>query len=202
VNRPVLILRPQPGASATANRAAALGLEPIVAPLFTIRPLDWKPPPGRFQAVLLTSANAARHGGEGLRAFTGQPCYAVGEATAKAAREAGFSDVRVGSADAASVTGMMAADGITFAFHPHGLHFAPASTPGFGGVGIAVYEAEAAETLPEAAAAALASGALALIHSPRAGALLGRMVEDRSVVRLAAISAAAAEAAVSGWREC
>ena len=40
----VLILRPQPGADETAARARALGLEPLVAPLFTVRPLAWTPP--------------------------------------------------------------------------------------------------------------------------------------------------------------
>ena len=58
----MLILRPQPGADETAARARTLGLEPVVAPLFTIRPLAWEPPdPAEFDAVLLTSANAARH---------------------------------------------------------------------------------------------------------------------------------------------
>ena len=44
----------------------------------------------RFDGLLLTSANAMRYGGEGLRALRGLKVYAVGEATAEAAREAGF----------------------------------------------------------------------------------------------------------------
>jgi uroporphyrinogen-III synthase len=203
VSRSVLIVRPQPGASATAERATRLGLTPIVAPLFSVRPLEWKLPPSlRFDAILLTSANAARHGGEGLRFCLDLPCYAVGEATAEAARAAGFRDVRVGSADVAAATEMMVADGISFVFHPRGLHHVAISRPGIGEVGIAVYEAESVDALPDRAQAALTAGALVLIHSPRAGALLAGLVEDRAAVRIAAISAAAAQAVGSGWREC
>jgi len=202
VNPSVLIVRPEPGASATAARARALGLDPIVAPLFTVCPLEWKLPPSRFDAVLLTSANAARHGGEGLRAYANLPCYAVGEATAEAARAAGFRDVRVGTSDVAAITEMMVADGVRFAFHPHGRHHVAFPELGVGGVGITVYEAEAADALPDAANEALATGALALVHSPRAGALLAELVEDRARVGIAAISQAAASAAGSGWREC
>jgi uroporphyrinogen-III synthase len=203
VSRSVLIVRPQPGASATAERATRLGLTPIVAPLFAIRPLEWKPPSSpRFDAVLLTSANAARHGGEGLRAYSDLPCYAVGEATAEAARAAGFRDVRVGSADVAAAAEMMAADRIGSVFHPHGLHHVAIPGPGLGRIGIAVYEAESVDALPDPARAALAAGALVLIHSPRAGALLADLIEDPTAVRIAAISPAAAQAAGSGWREC
>jgi uroporphyrinogen-III synthase len=203
VSRFVLIVRPQPGASATAERATRLGLTPIVAPLFSIRRLEWRPPSfPRFDAVLLTSANAARHGGEGLRAYSDLPCYVVGEATGEAARAAGFRDVRVGPADVAAATEMMVADGIGSFFHPHGLHHLAISRPGLGEVGIAVYEAESVGALPDPAQAALAASALVLIHSPRAGALLAGLVEDRDPVRIAAISAAAAQAAGSGWREC
>ena len=203
MNRAVLIVRPQPGASATAARAEALGLERVVAPLFEVRPLEWKPPASvSFQAVLLTSANAARHGGEGLRAYANLPCYAVGEATAEAARAAGFRDVRVGKSDVAAVTAMMVADGIRFAFHPHGLHHVAFPELGIGGVGITVYEAAGVSALPDAARDAIAAGALALIHSPRAGSLLASLVEDRGAVRIAAISAPAAEAAGPGWLEC
>ena len=40
----VLILRPQPGADESAARARALGLDPVVAPLFSLRPRSWEPP--------------------------------------------------------------------------------------------------------------------------------------------------------------
>ena len=82
----VLILRPEPGASATAARARTLRLEPVVAPLFVVRPLAWEPPdPAGLDAVMLTSGNAPRLAGDGMTPFLRLPCYAVGEATADAA---------------------------------------------------------------------------------------------------------------------
>ena len=89
--RRLVILRPEPGASATAARARAMGLEPVTMPLFKVEAVDWDAPdPGLFDALLLTSANAVRYAGERLRSLRQLPVYAVGEATAAAAREAGF----------------------------------------------------------------------------------------------------------------
>src|SRR4051794_3763585 len=87
----VLVLRPEPGASATAERARALGLEAIASPLFEIQPVEWRSPdPNRFDGLLLTSANAVRHGQGQLRELHSLKVYAVGDATAEAARERGF----------------------------------------------------------------------------------------------------------------
>lgn len=193
----VLILRPEPGARETAARAAAIGLDPLVAPLFTVRALDWTPPE-TAEAVLMTSANAARHGGAGLARLLNLPCYTVGEATAAAARAAGFADVRTGPGDGAAAAGMMAADGVRRALHLCGRdHVAPEA-----GIEIdrrIAYEAVAVEALPEAARTALRSGAVALLHSPRAAALFARLVPDKAGLRVAAISPAAAAAAGDGW---
>jgi uroporphyrinogen-III synthase len=197
----VLILRPEPGGSASAARARALGLDPILAPLFAIRPLGWEAPdPAGFDAVLLTSANAARHGGEGLRMFTHLPCHAVGEATAEAARAAGFGDVRTGPGDGTAAAAAMAADGAARAFHPCGRDHLEIGAPGVAIERRAVYSAEPVPALPAAAAEAIAAGALVLVHSPRAASLLASLVPARAHVALAAISAAAAEAAGAGWR--
>ena len=45
---------------------------------------------------MLTSANAIRHGGAGLERLRSLPVHAVGEATAAAAREAGFAVAGIG----------------------------------------------------------------------------------------------------------
>src|SRR3954454_15215974 len=87
----VVVLRPEPGAGATAERARQHGLEPILIPLFEIEPVRWDAPAaGRFDALLLTSANAIRAGGEQLAQLRGLPVHAVGECTAEAARSSGF----------------------------------------------------------------------------------------------------------------
>ena len=45
--RRVLVLRPEPGASATVERARARGLDAFAVPLFAIEPLDWDVPQSR-----------------------------------------------------------------------------------------------------------------------------------------------------------
>src|SRR3954453_18370405 len=93
----VVVLRPQPGADATVVKARALGLEAVAIPLFEIDSVEWEAPDaGSFDGLLLTSANAVRFGGEGLGELRGLKVYAVGEATAEAARAAGFGVAAVG----------------------------------------------------------------------------------------------------------
>ena len=63
----VVILRPEPGASATLARAAAAGIAAVAIPLFAIAPVDWVAPDAKaYDALLLTSANAVRFAGEQL----------------------------------------------------------------------------------------------------------------------------------------
>ena len=104
----VLVLRPEPGASETVERAREHGLEAISIPLFAIEPLAWETPRAdAFDALLLTSANAVRHGGHGLNALRGLPVYAVGPATADAARGAGFGIAGVGPSDIDALLAMV-----------------------------------------------------------------------------------------------
>ena len=193
----VLILRPQPGADETAARARALGLEPVVAPLFTVKPLPWDVPEGAFDAVLLTSANGARHGWK--HELANLPCYAVGEATAEAARQAGAPQVINGPSDGAAAVTLMAEAGVGRALHLCGRDHIPLSDPRLSIERAVVYASEAIATLPEATAAAVHDGAIVLLHSPRAAALFASPVGDRTRIRIAAISAAAAQAAGPGW---
>lgn len=198
----VLILRPQPGADETAARALALGLTPVISPLFSAGALDWDPPDSAdFDAVMLTSANAARHGGDGLTSFFDLPCYATGEATAAAAREAGFTDIRIGPSDGPALLAMIAAEGVSTAFHPCSRDRLELRHERVRVTDVPVYAAEAVRRLPPEAEAALHNQALVLIHSPRAGSLLARLHEgDRAFVAVAAISEAAAAALGEGWR--
>ena len=188
----LLIVRPRPGADESAARARALGLAPIVAPLFETRPLDWAPPdPGGFDAILLTSANAARLGGEGLRPLLALPCYAVGERTAEAARAAGFTDVRTGPSDGSALAAMAERDGATSLLHLGGRDHVAIG----GATHIAVYASERAGALPPDL-----GEALILLHSARAASLLAELAADRGRIAIAAISAQVAQAAGAGWK--
>lgn len=193
----VVILRPEPGAGATAARARALGLSAVVAPLFRIRPVPWTTPDGGFDALLLTSANAARMAGR----LPDLPCYAVGETTAAAASAAGAGEVIAGPSDGAAALAAAAADGRTSILHLCGREHLPLEQPGLRVERRIVYAADTLEALPEAAAEAARAGALVLLHSPRAAARFAALIGTREGIRIAAISPAAADAAGKGWAD-
>jgi uroporphyrinogen-III synthase len=187
----LLILRPQPGASDTEERARAIGLEPVVAPLFTIEAVDGPPvEAARYETVLLTSANGARHAPAGLTAL---PCFAVGEGTAAAARAAGFAEVRTGSGDGAAIAAAMAAAGVRRASHLCGRDHVAVDAAGVEIERRIVYSAEA---VPHQR---FEGPAVAMIHSARAGARFAALAGDKAGIAVAAISAAAAAAAGEGW---
>lgn len=196
--RPLAILRPEPGGSLSAARAEALGIETIIRlPLFKVRPCDWKvPDPERFDAILMTSANAARHAGEGLDALKSLPVHAVGEATAAAARSAGMMVDRVGNAGISELLEGLP-DGLRL-LHLAGRHRRVPPDLAQMVVPVEVYTAVEREH-PEGIAQL--EGAVACVHSPRAGKRLAELVPGnvRSTVSIAAISEAAAEACGEGW---
>jgi len=106
----VLVTRPEPGCSATAARLAGLGFEPVVLPLTRVVPTGILLPDGPFDAVMATSANAIRMAdGSGRDRLVDLPLFAVGPATAAAARQAGFSHVIQGPGSADALAGEIAA---------------------------------------------------------------------------------------------
>ena len=91
----VLVTRPREDAAGLVAALAARGHEALVEPLLTIVPrdiVDWPAGHELAQALLVTSAN-------GVRAFAradgrrGLPVFAVGDASAAAARSLGFEAV-------------------------------------------------------------------------------------------------------------
>lgn len=132
VKKTVLVTRPEPGASATAKRLAAMGFAPIVLPLTEIVALTPPEPivSHLYQAVVVTSVNALRHMERGtIEGLLEKPVFAVGASTADAARGAGFEDVRIGAGTARDLAAL-----ITLTTEPsvHILHLAGTDrTPGF-----------------------------------------------------------------------
>ncbi|GLR46720.1 uroporphyrinogen-III synthase [Sphingomonas astaxanthinifaciens] len=190
--RPLVILRPEPGASATAGRAAALGLEVRLHPLFRTVAVPWTMPTGEFYGLLLTSANAVRHAG----ALPVLPVYAVGEATAVVARKAGAT---------VAATGTGGVDAL-LASLPEGLrllHLAGAEriAPVDPAQVISVVTVYRTEPLPPPIPDSLA-GTVLLVHSPAAGRRVADLSLERAQVRIAAISEAAARACGVGWAAC
>jgi uroporphyrinogen-III synthase len=193
--RQVIVLRPEPGASETVERARERGLDAIALPLFAIEPVAWDvPDAGDFDGLLLTSANAVRCAGPGLERLKGLPVHGVGEATAAAARTAGLNVETFGSGGI---------DALLAAIDPGArlLHLCgedrrvPAAAPQ-AITPVPVYRARALDPPP---GIANLEDAVVLFHSPRAAARLAELVSNRSTIYVAAISAAAGEAAGSGW---
>lgn len=152
----VLITRPEPGASQTAERIAAMGLAPVLAPLMTILPNRIGDPPAGFAATVLTSRNAIPACPPVCHE---RPAFAVGSATAARARQAGFTKVFDADADAAALPDLIVATigarGQTLVL-PTGLGQGGPLTTALRGRGFRVwrrvaYKAAAAEALPEAA---------------------------------------------------
>lgn len=199
--RRLVILRPEPGASATVEAARGMGLEAIAMPLFEIEPVDWQAPEaGGFDGLLLTSANAVRQAGEQLQALRGLRAYAVGEATAEVAREAGFEIARVGDAGVERLLGSIESN--LKLLHLCGEHRTAVRTK----QAITAVPVYRSAELPPPADLSQIGGQTAAVHSPRAGKRLAELIDqagvDRSAVRIAAISEAAASAAGSGWEAC
>lgn len=195
MTRPLAVLRPEPGNAATAERIEALGLKVVRLPLFEVRVLAWDvPDPAVHDALIVTSANTLRFGGAGLTALQGLPVLAVGQATADAARAAGFEVMLTGDGDAARLLDLAATAGVSRALHLGGRE---RTRPDIARIAasIAVY---ASEPLPLPDPDAV-YGTVALLHSGRAARRLGELVADRSRARIAAISRAAGDAAGPGW---
>lgn len=187
MSRSLAVLRPEPGNAATVARIIAEGLEAIPLPLFVVGPVAWDAPDAAsYDALLVTSANAIRHGGVELERLQTLPVFAVGRATAAAARAAGFVVRDVGSGGVAAIVGR--AQGARL------LHLAGRDRVRSGTNAVTVYASDAIVVDP---APLLES--VALIHSARAAARLAEIAPDRSRIALAAISLAAAAAAGSGW---
>lgn len=209
----VLVTRPEPGAGATARCLAALGHIPVLAPLAetAMLPADL-PAPGCIQAVVVASARAL----PALRDFRARPLFAVGDATAGAARRLGFAPVFSARGDGAALARL-----VVSRCDPAG---APLLLPGQEGQGVAlsarleaagfavcpraVYRLDRLSALPGAARRALEAGAIeaALFFSPASArdfvALAGvlPLACFSRIDSLAISPATAAELAPLPWR--
>ncbi|MBS0332624.1 MAG: uroporphyrinogen-III synthase [Proteobacteria bacterium] len=182
----IWITRAQPGADATAERVRALGHEPVVAPLLAVQALpDVQADLSGVAALAFTSANGVRAFAElsGERAIR---VFAVGAATAEAAKAAGFRLVLSADGDVEAL-----ANGIAMrkgelrgvVLHPGALEPAGDLVGALEGRGVAarrlvLYETVDVDLSAESAAPLLASDAV-LLHSPKAAQVLARLVKAR-----------------------
>lgn len=208
----IWLTRSRPGAEADAAALQALGHAPLIDPVLEIVPvpaaLDLEP----VAALAVTSAAAVR----ALAALTprrDRPLFAVGAATAAAARAAGFAEVDAGDETDAGDAEALAARLVRAAprdraawpvLWPRGREVAAdlaalafALAPGRVEVRpVVVYAAE--PRTPEQALAAVAAGDIAavLLHSPRGARAAAAALEAAGLAPPPAVALSPAVAAV------
>ncbi|HMN71152.1 MAG TPA: uroporphyrinogen-III synthase [Rhodoblastus sp.] len=201
----VLIVRAAQDARRTAARLAAAGRQAIVAPVLDIANLDFAPPVGVFDAILATSAHAFEKV-DSLAPFRAVPLFVVGARTAEAARAAGFPAPQMVVANAGELGAVAARDlprgacVLYIAGRDRKPDLEAALSPFFALTIVETYAAEPVAALPVAAAEALGSGDVAVLHySQRSAAifldLAGRagFAAELGAARHIAISADAAK---------
>ena len=190
----IWITRAQPGADTTAERVRALGHDPVVAPLLTVRNLAGVAVDLHgVTALAFTSANGVRafadaSGERGLRVF------AVGAATAQAARAVGFKSVLSADGDVSALAEGIAARRTELrgvVLHPGAAEPAGDLCGALAGQGVEARSLILYETLPghpdAAAAPEIARCEAVLLHSPNAAKALVRYLKLHPAPNLRAL---------------
>ncbi|MEP3051038.1 MAG: uroporphyrinogen-III synthase [Erythrobacter sp.] len=200
---PIIAIRPEPGLSQTIAAGKEAGLTIAGLPLSVIEPVPWQlPDTASLDALLIGSANAIRLGGKQLEEVQHLPVYAVGQTTAKLAREAGFEIAAVGEgglqdltdrSDLANLHVLRLAGEERISLHPP--------------IGMRISERivykVAHQPLSEKGQVLLKDGGLVLLHSASAAANFAQECErvglDCRLISLAALGPRILAAAGSGW---
>lgn len=108
----VLVTRPEPGASRTAAALQKAGIDATICPFTEATDLPVSDAAiaaaSGADAVAVTSAKALTHAPSALiEALRAKPVFAVGDATARAARALGMEDARSADGDAAALAGLI-----------------------------------------------------------------------------------------------
>ena len=208
----LLVTRPDEDSAPLADALSALGHEPVMAPLLEICFLDRAElPKANWQALLFTSANGVRALARRpeLKSLQSLPVFAVGPASADAARAAGFVRIEAAGGDVGSL-----AEHVAEALDPAAgplLHVAGSAVAGdlagmLEGRGFKVsravlYEARLAGELPGVAREAIETGSLdgVLLYSPRTARAFASLVRKSGLEgRVTGLAAYCLSEAVAG----
>jgi uroporphyrinogen-III synthase len=190
----IWITRAQPGANVTAERVRALGHDALIAPLLAVRALeDVQVDLAGVAALAFTSAN-------GVRAFSdicaerSLRVFAVGAATAQAARAAGFRLVLSADGDVDALAegiGQRRGELRGVVLHPGAAEPAGDLAGALEKQGVAARSVVLYETAPvkleaEAASQLVLADAV-LLHSPRAAQVLAALLKAHPAPKLRAL---------------
>ena len=201
----LLVIRPQPGADATAQRIRLAGHEAVVMPLFAVQPVEWDyPSPDQYDALLLTSGNAVRAAGQGLEGLRSLPVLAVGTATARAASEFDLAITATGNSGVDDLLRTARQLGYRRLLWLAGEDRTAVSVPEEISLDTRIVYRSAALPAPDCFSDNVQSAEVVMLHSPRAAEYFGRLCDgqslDRATLSLAALSPNIAEGAGSGWK--
>ena len=190
----IWITRTQPGADSTAERVRAMGHEAIIAPLLAVHRVD------NVEINLKGVAALAFTSANGVRAFAEQcgerelRVFAVGAATAQAARAAGFHTVLSADGDVEALAEGIAARRSQMrgaVLHPGAAEPAGDLAGALEKHGVEARRAILYETGPvklsDAEAEMLVRVDAALLHSPRAAKVLAAVLKAHPAPRLRAL---------------
>jgi uroporphyrinogen-III synthase len=206
--RCALITRPLEDARPVAERLSALGIDAVIEPLLHIDLLDGDALDlSGVQAILITSANGVR----ALARRTDRrdvPVLAVGDASARQARDSGFTDVTSAGGDVNDLAALAARVCDPAAgplFHVAGSAVAGdlaglLERNGFAYHREVLYDARRADTLSDSGAERIAEGQIdaVLFFSPRTAATFARLIGEAGLAdRCAAMDAVCLSPAVA-----
>lgn len=201
----IFIIRPEPGLQSSLQAARDMALPAVGLPLFEVFPRQWDAPDASaFDGLLIGSANAMRYGGDALQAYVDLPVYAVGQATADVATEAGFSVASTGEGGLQNLL-----DGIDKPMRLlrlAGVERVALNVPKGTTITLReIYEVRALPITGSAQVGLRAGDPLVLLHSAAAAGHFANEVNrlglDRAAIRIACIGPRVAQAAGSGWSD-
>lgn len=211
----VLLTRPRGDSERLAQTLRARGYEVVIEPMLHIIHMGSLPPLDDIAGLIVTSSN-------GLRAFAAASdrrdltVYAVGDATAGVARNAGFGSVETATGDAAALEALIAARvprDIGTLLHVHGRDVTgnldqTLTSRGYAVRSAVLYKAETATALSAATRDQLAGDNIdgAVFFSPRTARTFVRLIQDaglggscKSIIALCLSDAVAKAVSALHW---
>ena len=201
----LLVIRPQPGADATARRIRLAGHEAIVMPLFAVQPVEWGAPSAdQYDALLVTSGNAVRVAGQKLEGLRSLPVLAVGTATARAASEFSLTITATGNSGVDDLLRTAHRLGYRRLLWLAGEDRTAVSVPPEISVDTRIVYRSAELPPPDCFSEHVRLADAVMLHSPRAAEHFTQLCDvqgiDRAALTLAVLSPNIAESAGSGWK--
>ncbi len=177
----ILVTRARQDAAFTAARLQALGHEPVLAPVLEIMPLEfvW---PQKPRALVATSAHAFIQ--PPPAEWHDLPLYVVGETTARAAAQVGFTRDVIVCGDVGGLAALLGVSDSSGALYLAGKHRKPILETAIPGLAtLETYEARARDHLPEDVLDQFKSNRIDVVlhYSRRSAEIFVRLIHQQNI---------------------